>query len=1630
MNASKTTLRAQGTSIFRRVGSTALATLMLLVLFEQTVWAGAGLTSGSQRDLLETNRPSLGLSTMLWRDSLADVNRMAETTPKQNAVAAIELPAATIPGSIPAQWERITAMPIGPNPGKGYLRLPGHVLSALVKATPGASDAPPPFSPFAFAAGEPMTLTLVLKRDDPAGFDHYLKEVYDPKSKHYRQFLSQARIVERFGPSRNAYDSTLRYLRNNGFELVEASKNRMTLTVRAARNKVEQAFRLQLDNYRIGDQIFYANDRDPALPVQIATHVESIGGLTDLAKPYIKVGSLYKGIKSANDCVKDTSAANAGNIFACSLAYAFLAIINDLFCIASVGLASALSGCTLLNPTSASPPPGGNAALASRAQKSRTAVSSTTPIDGTGQKIGLLQFDAFRTADIADFLSLVGLPAANISQLSEVKVGGGAAIGVDESEVLLDIDTVMALAPGAQVVVYDSPFSGAGASFQPLLNAMINDHVTVISNSWAYCEDQTTLADVQSIESILQTAAASGISVFTASGDSGSTCLDGRSNTVTVPASSPSVTAVGGSSAEISAGFTYQRETWWDGNSSNPPTGQGGFGVSRFFARPGYQNGINVSAMRSIPDVVAAADPAANGIPICQADAGGCPSGLLYGGASFSTPQWAAFAALLNQAHGTNVGAFNPLIYPLANSNAFHSAASMASDFAHVGLGSPNLSVLNLALNGTATGTVDPALSNIGVFPRNPPADGTTASSVVVQLRGGNGSAVSGKAVRLTPNGSSNASITPSEGISTVNNGTVVFTVTDLQAETLTFTATDTTDGIVLLQTPSVVFGVPPAAGAGLNVFPNTVAADGVSTSSITVTLRDTLNRPTPGKLINIEQGVGRSIISGPLPPVTDANGAIRFTVADTFNETVTYSAVDVSDRSLPVPGSGAVTFNNSPGNGCGAAPVAGDGFLITPFATGFVGRAFNFGNINSPCVGPANVAFDAAGSVYVPDSPTGKIYRFGTTGGSADAAHVVNAIPLHPGTQSVAIGRDGRLYATQSATTGDFFTGAVVELDPVSGALLRTVAANITCAHGLAVDPISGDLFVDDGCAGSGSENPSIWRIGSPASATPPVSAYATTPFIPNAPMFFAPDGTLFAWSGGNLLRITGTNAPQPAVITSLPGAQFTGNGLAVGRATAAGAVQSVFMTTAGGISEVDVKTNPISVSRLVVDHIGGGNGEMTRGPDGCIYVSSDVNLLRLTDAAGTCGYTAAATAPVLSVSPGSIKPNPAQGSSQTFTATPHFGSIAAGTPILFTVAGVNPQVKMIRADASGQAAFSYAAINAGNDTLTASANVSGTRVSSPPVRVTWASGLHSSFLTLNPSPIGGFANQAITVIASLSDLSASPVASLSGQTIGFTLGSGSNCTAITDSSGRASCALTPGPAGNDTLTATFSATSQYLASTAAVGFGVMAVPAATPAATVTLSATPLTITLGQPTTLTWSSTNATACTASGGWTGSRATSGSESATPIATGTTNYTLTCTGVGGSGNATTPVTVNVAATPLPPVEVRGKGGAFGWPMLLLFGIAAALRRRRYRQGLRAVTLVGAALGVCLGTARADDASDQGQRLYAGVRVGSFKLDVDSGRTTGVLWNRAITCRRGPTNAAWRAQSISAIASCRW
>jgi hypothetical protein len=112
------------------------------------------------------------------------------------------------------------------------------------------------------------------------------------------------------------------------------------------------------------------------------------------------------------------------------------------------------------------------------------------------------------------------------------------------------------------------------------------------------------------------------------------------------------------------------------------------------------------------------------------------------------------------------------------------------------------------------------------------------------------------------------------------------------------------------------------------------------------------------------------------------------------------------------------------------------------------------------------------------------------------------------------------------------------------------------------------------------------------------------------------------------------------------------------------------------------------------------------------------------------------------------------------------------------------------------------------------------------------------------------------------------------------------------------------------------------------------------------TLTLTAPSIAVGSSTTISWSSVNATSCTASGTWTGTLATSGTQTLTPTTEGAYTYSLICSNAAGASAATSvTLTVTVAATA---ATLSGHGGALdGLTLLALAALALAgwVRSRR-------------------------------------------------------------------------------------
>ena len=174
---------------------------------------------------------------------------------------------------------------------------------------------------------------------------------------------------------------------------------------------------------------------------------------------------------------------------------------------------------------------------------------------------------------------------------------------------------------------------------------------------------------------------------------------------------------------------------------------------------------------------------------------------------------------------------------------------------------------------------------------------------------------------------------------------------------------------------------------------------------------------------------------------------------------------------------------------------------------------------------------------------------------------------------------------------------------------------------------------------------------------------------------------------------------------------------------------------------------------------------------------------------------------------------------------------------------------------------------------------------------------------------------------------IGASPTALTVGQstTLSWSSSNATGCQASGAWSGTVALSgtqlVTPSAAG----TFTYTLTCDGVASSASV----VVAAAPTPIPTVSLSLAPASVPAGQPSTLTWSTTNANSCIASGAWVGNQGTSGSIVVMQAIAGTYTYSLSCTGPGGSasGSATlsaTALTSNVATV----VIDSGPAGANG------------------------------------------------------------------------------------------------------
>lgn len=787
---------------------------------------------------------------------------------------------------------------------------------------------------------------------------------------------------------------------------------------------------------------------------------------------------------------------------------------------------------------------------------------------------------------------------------------------------------------------------------------------------------------------------------------------------------------------------------------------------------------------------------------------------------------------------------------------------------------------------------------------------------MTVQLTDANGNTISGRTVSLSAAGS-HASISPTSAVTSVINGTATFTVIDSTVENVTLSATDTTDGVTLTHTPAVNFIGPPATVSTINSNPASVAAGGGIASTITVTLTDASNNPSPNKQVILSQGTGHSNISGPASGMTNGSGEIQFSVTDNIPETVTYTATDVTDANEPVPGSAMVQFTgagNPPPCSLGVASVQpGANFAIQQFATGFQSPDANtvLGNL---CYGLTGMAFDPSGNMYVATYFEGNIYKFGPSGGTANPAQLVTTTPYSSTNclSGLAFSKDGQHLYMARQFCGEAGSD-VVEISPTDGSIIRELVTGMGCATALATDPLSGDLFLSQPCdLPMGSNN--IVRISSPESASPTTSVYASPGQSSN--LAFAPDGTLYTAStladidSNFIVSVSGTNSAVPGTVTYITN-DFNEPSAVVPALNPLNISMPPFLLIDdinNIMSELVLPIPPPPAQQQPTEIIGGGSQGLygITGPDGCAYMTQSDRILKITAADGTCNFASTSPLPGLSLSPANVSPNPAQGTQQSFTATFSNVTVPTGTLVDFAVIGANLQRALVHPNAGNQAAFSYTGTFTGSDKIYASATVGSQTLTSNLANVTWTAGLHTSFCSLNSSVQGGVVGAPSNLTASLYDVSVTPAVAVSGATLKLSL-QGNSCTAMTNSMGNASCSITPNTSGSAALTVSFAGNSNLLGCNANVSFNATA-PTQTATKTATATSTPTaTATATATATSTATATATSTATATATATATKTATATATATPTATATSTRTATAT-------ATRTATSTPTATP--------------------------------------------------------------------------------------------------------------------
>jgi hypothetical protein len=504
-------------------------------------------------------------------------------------------------------------------------------------------------------ASERLRLSIYLPLHNREALTGLLEELYDPANPLYHHYLSPEEFDARFGPTGDEYQAVIAWASRSGFSITARHPNRMLLEVSAAVTDIEQALGVTMQTYAHPSEsrTFFAPDSDPS--VDAGLPVLSIGGLNNFSRPHPT--NLRASVLRSDKSVKSSK---SGGVSPLNQGRAGPAKVQ------SGGAVPALKLPSNAKPQTVGSGPNGNLA----GFDYRAAYAPGVTLTGTGQMVGLMEFDGYFPVDITNYEAATGVPEVPL-QIVLLDAFDGTPTPPDQGsaneEVAADIEMAISMAPGlSSVVVFEA---GPNGDPNHVLQAMsTNTAIKQFSCSWSF--GPLTALERTNMDDYFIKMDAQGQTFFDASGDDGATT---NAVGMVAPDDDPYITLVGGTAlATAGPGAPWLSETVWNAGLGPGNSASEG-GVSTVYAIPSWQKGVNMTAnggstsKRNSPDVAMAADNI-----FFAADDGYLEN---VSGTSCGAPLWAGLAALANQravaAGLTNIGFINPALYHIGTNSGY-----------------------------------------------------------------------------------------------------------------------------------------------------------------------------------------------------------------------------------------------------------------------------------------------------------------------------------------------------------------------------------------------------------------------------------------------------------------------------------------------------------------------------------------------------------------------------------------------------------------------------------------------------------------------------------------------------------------------------------------------------------------------------------------------------------------------------------------------------------------------------------------------------------------------------------------------------------------------------------------------